>query len=103
MVDPKLPDTAAMESSWTRILEYLRAGAADRVKKSVKLTSDMMERIVASLEKRKGTFDLHKVTIRDICQAIVEVTATSDFTEEEKQKMEKNLKHLFTQYCRAKG
>ena len=30
MVDPKLPDTAAMESGWARILSYLREGAEDR-------------------------------------------------------------------------
>ena len=103
MVNPKLPDTAPMESSWLRILAYLREGAKEHIAKSTKLTSDVMEGIIAALEKRKGTFDLHKVTIQDITSAIVDVTAASDFPEEEKQKTEKLLNNLFSQYCRAKG
>ena len=103
MVEPRLPDTAPMESTWARILADLRAGAADRVKKSPRLTSDVMEGIVAALEKRKGTFDLHKVTVQDITNAIVEVTAVSDYPEEEKAQVEKALRELFEKFARAEG
>ena len=103
MVSPKLPDTAAMESSWLRILAYLRKEAKERIEKSTRVTSDVMEGIVSALEKRKGTFDLHKVTIQDITSAIVDVTTASDFPDEEKEAVQKQLCELFERYSEFKG
>lgn len=103
MVDPKLPDTAAMESSWARILSYLREGAEDRARKSTKLTSEIMEGIVEVLEARKGTFEPHSVTLRDISGAIVHVIGGSDFPEEDKKQIETMLCELLEKCANASG
>ena len=101
MTVPKPPETAAMESSWARILVYMREGAEERIRQNVKLTSDIMEGIVGVLEKRKGTFEPHEVTIRDIVQAIINVTAVADLPDAERQEAEEALCTIFERYARG--
>ena len=103
MVAPQLPDTAAMERTWGLILNDLKNGAADKTKESQKLTTEMMERLIEKLESRKGTFDLHSVTIHDITGAIAEVIVESGYPEEEKEELEKNLVKMFEGCTRATG
>ena len=61
------------------VLIDLRNGAAEKTKESQKLTSEVMQRIIEKLESRKGTFDLHSVTIRDIAGATTEVIVESGY------------------------
>lgn len=103
MVAPQLPDTAAMERTWGLILNDLKNGAAEKTKESQKLTTEMMERLIEKLESRKGTFDLHSVTIHDITGAIAEVIVESGYPEEEKEELEKNLVKMFEGCTRATG
>ena len=103
MVAPQLPDTAAMERTWGLILNDLKNGAAEKTKESQKLTTEMMERLIEKLESRKGTFDLHSVTIHDITGAIAEVIVESGYPEEEKKELEKNLVKMFEGCTRATG
>lgn len=103
MVAPQLPDTAAMERTWGLILNDLKNGAAEKTKESQKLTTEMMERLIEKLESRKGTFDLHSVTIHDITGAIAEVIVESGYPEEEKEELEKNLVKMFERCTRATG
>lgn len=103
MVAPQLPDTAAMERTWGLILNDLKNGAAEKTKESQKLTTVVMERLIEKLESRKGTFDLHSVTIHDITGAIAEVIVESGYPEEEKEELEKNLVKMFEGCTRATG
>lgn len=103
MVAPQLPDTAAMERTWGLILNDLKNGAAEKTKESQKLTTEVMERLIEKLESRKGTFDLHSVTIHDITGAIAEVIVESGYPEEEKEELEKNLVKMFEGCTRATG
>ena len=103
MVAPQLPDTAAMERTWGLILNDLKNGAAEKTKESQKLTTEVMERLIEKLESRKGTFDLHSVTIHDITGAIAEVIVESGYPEEEKEELEKNLVNMFEGCTRATG
>ena len=103
MVAPQLPDTAAMERTWGLILNDLKNGAAEKTKESQKLTTEVMERLIEKLESRKGTFDLHSVTIHDITGAIAEVIVESVYPEEEKEELEKNLVKMFEGCTRATG
>ena len=103
MVAPQLPDTAAMERTWGLILNDLKNGAAEKTKESQKLTTEVMERLIEKLESRKGTFDLHSVTIHDITGAIAEVIVESGYPEEEKKELEKNLVKMFEGCTRATG
>lgn len=103
MVAPQLPDTAAMERTWGLILNDLKNGAAEKTKESQKLTTEVMERLIEKLESRKGTFDLHSVTIHDITGAIAEVIVESGYPEEEKEELEKNLVKMFEECTRATG
>ena len=103
MVAPQLPDTAAMERTWGLILNDLKNGAAEKTKESQKLTTEMMERLIEKLESRKGTFDLHSVTIHDITGAIAEVIVESGYPEEEKEELEKNLVKMFDGCTRGTG
>ena len=103
MVPPQLPDTAAMELTWSRILAYLREGAETRTRENVKLTSAIMERLVETLEARKGTFDLHSMTINDIVGAITEVVVASGYPEDEKESLEKSLQTMFMNFIKAQG
>ena len=103
MVAPQLPDTAAMERTWGLILNDLKNGAAEKTKESQKLTTEMMERLIEKLESRKGTFDLHSVTIHDITGAIAEVIVESGYPEEETEELEKNLVKMFEGCTRATG
>lgn len=103
MVAPQLPDTAAMERTWGLILNDLKNGAAEKTKESQKLTTEVMERLIEKLESRKGTFDLHIVTIHDITGAIAEVIVESGYPEEEKEELEKNLVKMFEGCTRATG
>ena len=103
MVAPQLPDTAAMERTWGLILNDLKNGAAEKTKESQKLTTEMMERLIEKLESRKGTFDLHSVTIHDITGAIAEVIVESGYPEEEKEELEKNLVKMFEGCTRGTG
>ena len=103
MVAPQLPDTAAMERTWELILNDLKNGAAEKTKESQKLTTEVMERLIEKLESRKGTFDLHSVTIHDITGAIAEVIVESGYPEEEKEELEKNLVKMFEECTRATG
>lgn len=66
-----------MECTWGLILSDLKNDAAEKTKESQKWTTEAMERIVEKLESRKGTFDLHSVTICDITGAITEVIVES--------------------------
>lgn len=101
MVAPQLPDTAAMERTWGLILNDLQNGAAEKTKESQKLTTEVMERLIEKLENRKGTFDLHSVTIHDITGAIAEVIVESGYPEEEKEELKKNLLKMFEGCMRA--
>ena len=103
MVAPQLPDTAAMERTWGLILNDLKNGAAEKTKESQKLTTVVMERLIEKLESRKGTFDLHSVTIHDITGAIAEVIVESGYPEEETEELEKNLVKMFEGCTRATG
>lgn len=103
MVAPQLPDTAVMERTWGLILNDLKNGAAEKTKESQKLTTEVMERLIEKLESRKGTFDLHSVTIHDITGAIAEVIVESGYPEEEKEELEKNLVKMFEGCTRATG
>lgn len=103
MVAPQLPDTAAMERTWGLILNDLKNGAAEKTKESQKLTTEVMERLIEKLESRRGTFDLHSVTIHDITGAIAEVIVESGYPEEEKEELEKNLVKMFEGCTRATG
>ena len=103
MVAPQLPDTAAMERTWGLSLNDLKNGAAEKTKESQKLTTVVMERLIEKLESRKGTFDLHSVTIHDITGAIAEVIVESGYPEEEKEELEKNLVKMFEGCTRATG
>ena len=103
MVAPQLPDTAAMERTWGLILNDLKNGAAEKTKESQKLTTEVMERLIKKLESRRGTFDLHSVTIHDITGAIAEVIVESGYPEEEKEELEKNLVKMFEGCTRATG
>ena len=103
MVAPQLPDTAAMERTWGLILNDLKNGAAEKTKESQKLTTEVMERLIEKLESRKGTFDLHSVTIHDITGAIAEVIVESGYPEEETKELEKNLVKMFEGCTRATG
>ena len=103
MVAPQLPDTAAMERTWGLILNDLKNGAAEKTKESQKLTTVVMERLIEKLESRRGTFDLHSVTIHDITGAIAEVIVESGYPEEEKEELEKNLVKMFEGCTRATG
>ena len=103
MVAPQLPDTAAMERTWGLILNDLKNSAAEKTKESQKLTTEMMERLIEKLESRKGTFDLHSVTIHDITGAIAEVIVESGYPEEEKEELEKNLVKMFEGCTRGTG
>lgn len=103
MVAPQLPDTAAMERTWRLILNDLKNGAAEKTKESQKLTTEVMERLIEKLESRKGTFDLHSVTIHDIMGAITEVVMESGYPEEEKKELEKNLVKMFEKSTKVMG
>ena len=103
MVAPQLPDTAAMERTWGLILNDLKNSAAEKTKESQKLTTEVMERLIEKLESRKGTFDLHSVTIHDITGAIAEVIVESGYPEEEKEELEKNLVKMFEGCTRGTG
>lgn len=103
MVAPQLPDTAAMERTWGLILNDLKNGAAEKTKETQKLTTEVMERLIEKLESRRGTFDLHSVTIHDITGAIAEVIVESGYPEEEKEELEKNLVKMFEGCTRATG
>ena len=103
MVAPQLPDTAAMERTWGLILNDLKNGAAEKTKESQKLTTEVMERLIEKLESRKGTFDLHSVTIHDIMGAITEVVMESGYPEEEKKELEKNLVKMFEKSTKVMG
>ncbi len=103
MVTPSLPDTAAMESTWSRILDELRKGAEDRIQKNVKLTTDIMEKIMAGLEERKTKTDLHSTTVRDITHAITDVVTAAGFPENEKEALEKSLRELFDRFVKTRG
>lgn len=103
MVPPQLPDTAAMELTWSRILAYLREGAETRTRENVKLTSDIMERLAETLEARKGTFDLHSMTINDIVGAITEVVVASGYPEDEKESLEKSLQTMFMNFIKSQS
>lgn len=103
MVPPQIPDTAAMENSWARILAYLKQGAEESVANATKLTSDTMGRMIEKLDARKGTFDLHSITIRDITGAITEVVAESGYPDEQKESLRKNLLTMFEAYTKGGG
>ncbi|MGN1369232.1 MAG: helix-turn-helix domain-containing protein [Aristaeellaceae bacterium] len=103
MVPPQLPDTAAMELTWSRILAYLRDGAETRTRENVKLTSDIMEKLAETLEARKGTFDLHSTTINDIVGAITEVVVASGYPAEEKDSLEKSLQTMFMSFIKSQS
>lgn len=61
------------------ILSDLKNGAAEKTKESRKLTSEVMQRIIEKLDSRKGTSDLHSVTIRDIAEATTEAIVESGY------------------------
>lgn len=89
------PETTAMEATFLRIVADLRKGADAYIEESKKLTVEVMDQLLANLEKRGGRVKPHGVTPEQMVEAILDTTDPEVITEEHRIALRAILLPLF--------
>ena len=95
---PKKPMGASevmIRTAFETLLTDLMRQADAHVKEQTKLTGDIMENMIRHLERRQNSFDLKKITIDDLADAIVETVNEAGYPADQREKLREQLTVMF--------
>ena len=95
MIPPMLPDMVMIRAAFEALLTDLMRQADAHVKEQTKLTGDIMENMIRHLERRQNSFDLKKITIDDLADAIVETVNEAGYPADQREKLREQLTVMF--------
>lgn len=94
-IPPMLPDMVMIRTAFEALLTDLMRQADAHVKEQTKLTGDIMENMIRHLERRQNSFDLKKITIDDLADAIVETVNEAGYPADQREKLREQLTVMF--------
>ena len=95
VTEPTVPSTALMRISFEAIIDDLVRGAVKYSSDSQKLTGNIMRELLANLEAQTGSFDLKRMTIEQIVDAVSDVVIESGVPQERQEALRQQIFSMF--------
>lgn len=95
VTEPTVPSTALMRTSFEAIIDDLVRGAVKYSSDSQKLTGNIMRELIANLEAQPGSFDLKRITIEQIADAVSDIVIESGVPEEQQKTLREQIFSVF--------
>lgn len=95
VTEPTVPSTALMRTSFEAIIDDLVRDAVKYSGESQKLTGNIMRELIANLEAQPGSFDLKRITIEQIADAVSDIVIESGVPEEQQETLREQIFSVF--------